>query len=80
MADYPRRTYVPALFIPVMYVWYSVEPGLLWLIYSWRRKRVAGFLRRANNLRMRQKRIEKSFPRLASRRSRFGDSDVSIDG
>ena len=70
MEDERRTTYVPALFIPIAYFWYSVEPAILWMIYRYRAKRVARFLTSANNSRMRQERID---GRITFRPSGGGD-------
>src|SRR5208337_3799097 len=69
-----RRTYVPALFIPIAYFWYSVEPAILWMIYRYRAKRVARFLTCANNVRMRQQRIDSRLTFRSSSR-RHGTSE-----
>ena len=63
MTEKSRQTYVPALFIPLMFVWYSVEPALLWLIYLWNGKRIARFLNRANNGGMTEKPPDRFLPR-----------------
>ena len=56
-----KRRYVPALLIPVIYFWITtVEPTLMWLIWLWagrRSERIARFLRLADDLWMRDKRI-----------------------
>ena len=83
MEDERRTTYVPALFIPIAYFWYSVEPAILWLIYRHRAKRVARFLACANNTRMRQERVDRRIAlRPPSRGDRASKCDIpgSIDG
>ena len=54
--------------VPIVgaYVWYRLEAPLAWLSFLWserRRARVARFLKTANDLRVREKGINRSLPR-----------------
>jgi hypothetical protein len=53
-----QRVWMPALFIPLMYVWYRAEPALAYLAWLWRGKRIADFLRRARDAGMRHQRVD----------------------
>jgi hypothetical protein len=60
-----RRRRGKSVPVPVVaaYGWYKLEPMLLWLSYLWTGKRVARFLKTANDLRMRKKGVDGFLPR-----------------
>ena len=59
------RVWLPALFVPLAYVWYRAAPALAYLAWLWRGKRIAAFLQRAHDLRMRQERVKGALTRRA---------------
>lgn len=52
----------PVAFVPISYAWSQIEPALLWIAYLWNGKRIARFLKLADDLRVREKRIDGLLP------------------
>ena len=76
-----RRNRGHSVPVPIVasYFWYQIEAPLTWLAFLWSKKRVARFLSRADDLRVRQKRVEQVIPSLTSCGSSLGDSDIPTD-
>lgn len=54
----PVSVPVPLIGVMALYGWWRIEPMLAWIIYSRNSKRIARFLQRADDLRMRQQRVD----------------------
>lgn len=60
-------SYIPLGFMPIMYAWYRIEPMLLWIAYLRNGKRIARFLKLADDLWMRKKPVDGFLPRWPRR-------------